>query len=568
NGEVNTADILIASTQVSPAGSNVATASISLDTACAYIASQSNGSQIKYEDINQIHEDDIEDMDINQWWNALTATRWATLLGSAGLPEAKTGEGETTTDKGLRICPDVKTSAESEDMSWTRLPEFADDTITDYSRPSPAIESTSDNLQNKNPSVTKTEASDSTILSKPAIKFVKAVDRPTENKTDKVETVKKPVVQYDELYRKTSNKSNVRGNQRNWNNAKSQQLGENFVIKNKACFNCGHFDHLSYDCGLWVKKGRTCPKNNYTHKSMPPKTAIHKPNRSPMRPTRPNMNDAQAKWTSFYKPTHSYVKRPFQRRSAFGIKFQALRVPTVNRKFPTVNRKFPTVNRKFPTGNTKFSTADLGNQGKAVKASACWIWKPTQNLSNKDECMLWHRRLGHLNIKTMNRLVRHNLVRGLPSKCFDNNHTCIACLKGKQHKASCKTKLVNSLTKPLHTLHMDLFGPTSDETSGILRNFITEIETLKDLKVKIIRCDNRGEFRNKEMNDFCSRKGIKREFRNPRTPQQNRVAERRNKTLIEAARTMLVDAKLPVTFWAETVNTACYVQNRVLVNKS
>nr|GFC94102.1 putative ribonuclease H-like domain-containing protein [Tanacetum cinerariifolium] len=70
------------------------------------------------------------------------------------------------------------------------------------------------------------------------------------------------------------------------------------------------------------------------------------------------------------------------------------------------------------------------------------------------------------------------------------------------------------------------------------------------------------------MNDFCSQKGIKREFSNARTPQQNGVAERRNRTLIEAARTMLADAKLPVTFWAEAINTACYVQNRVLVNKS
>nr|GEU95023.1 hypothetical protein [Tanacetum cinerariifolium] len=94
------------------------------------------------------------------------------------------------------------------------------------------------------------------------------------------------------------------------------------------------------------------------------------------------------------------------------------------------------------------------------------------------------------------------------------------------------------------------------------------LENLKDLKVKIIRCDNGGEFRNKEMNDFCSQKGIKREFSNARTPQQNGVAERRNRTLIEAARTMLADVKLPVTFWAKAVNTACYVQNRVLVNKS
>nr|GEX51012.1 hypothetical protein [Tanacetum cinerariifolium] len=177
-----------------------------------------------------------------------------------------------------------------------------------------------------------------------------------------------------------------------------------------------------------------------------------------------------------------------------------------------------------------------------------------------DESMLWHRRLGHLNFKTMNKLVRYNLVKGLPSKCFKNDHTCVACLKRKQHKASCKTKLVNSVSKPLHTLHMDLFGPTSvsrlnhkwyclvvtddlfrftwtfflrtkDETSSILRNFITEIENLKDLK-------------------------------------QNRVAERRNRTLIKAARIMLADAKLPVTFWTEAVNTACYFQNRVLVNKS
>nr|GEZ41815.1 putative ribonuclease H-like domain-containing protein [Tanacetum cinerariifolium] len=108
------------------------------------------------------------------------------------------------------------------------------------------------------------------------------------------------------------------------------------------------------------------------------------------------------------------------------------------------------------------------------------------------------------------------------------------------------------------------FLRTKDETSSILRNFITEIENLKDLKVKIIRCDNEGEFKNKEMNEFCTKKWIRREFSNARTPQQNEVAERRNRTLIEAARTTLADAKLPVTFWAEAVNTACYVQNRVV----
>nr|GEZ04308.1 hypothetical protein [Tanacetum cinerariifolium] len=354
NEEVNTASIPTASTQVSLAGPNVATASISLDTACAYIASQSNGSQIKNKDINQIDEDDIKEMDIK--WNmallSMRADRFWKKTGinisiqctdvagfdkskvecfnyhkmvhfarecraprsqdmgrrdnysqgskieehapkalmaidrvEGGLVEFKNQEVKFCEKiRGLELKVEFKTeiiecitnelellkkekegldskltgfqsaskdldnllesqrydknkeglgysvippppsqvySPPKKDMSWTGLPEFADDTIIDYSRPSHAIESTSDDLQNKNPSVTETGASDSTILSKPAIKFVKAVDRPTENKTDKVEIVKKPVVQYAELYKKTSKKSNVKGNQRNWNNLKS-----------------------------------------------------------------------------------------------------------------------------------------------------------------------------------------------------------------------------------------------------------------------------------------------------------------------------------------------------------
>ncbi|GJW25695.1 putative ribonuclease H-like domain-containing protein [Tanacetum coccineum] len=111
------------------------------------------------------------------------------------------------------------------------------------------------------------------------------------------------------------------------------------------------------------------------------------------------------------------------------------------------------------------------------------------------------------------------------------------------------------------------FLATKDETSGILKSFITGVENLIDQRVKVIRCDNGTKFKNKEMNQFCERKCIKREFSVAKTPQQNRVDERKNRTLIEAARTMLADSKLPTTFWAEVVNTACYVQNRVLVTK-
>nr|GEZ56872.1 hypothetical protein [Tanacetum cinerariifolium] len=112
-------------------------------------------------------------------------------------------------------------SPPKKDMSWTGLPEFADDTVTDYRRHAPTIESSPDDAQNRNPSVTATEASPSTISPKPFIKFVKANDNPTKSKTNKVETAKKPTIKYAELYRKPSKKSTVRGNQRNWNNLKS-----------------------------------------------------------------------------------------------------------------------------------------------------------------------------------------------------------------------------------------------------------------------------------------------------------------------------------------------------------
>nr|GFA12309.1 putative ribonuclease H-like domain-containing protein [Tanacetum cinerariifolium] len=111
------------------------------------------------------------------------------------------------------------------------------------------------------------------------------------------------------------------------------------------------------------------------------------------------------------------------------------------------------------------------------------------------------------------------------------------------------------------------FLATKDETASVVKTFIVGLENLLSLKVKIIRCDYGTEFKNADLNQFCGLKGIKREFSVPRTPQQNGIAERKNRTLIEATRTMLTDSLLPIPFWVEAVNTACYVQNRVLVTK-
>ncbi|GJX76268.1 ribonuclease H-like domain-containing protein [Tanacetum coccineum] len=118
---------------------------------------------------------------------------------------------------------------------------------------------------------------------------------------------------------------------------------------------------------------------------------------------------------------------------------------------------------KVPRKDTTY-TVDLKNvvpQGGLT----CLFTKATP-----DEFNIWHRRLGHVNFKTMNKLVKGNLVRDLPSKLFEINQTCVACQKGKQHRASC-------------------------------------IENLIDLRVKVIRCDNGTEFKNRVMNQFCEMNG-------------------------------------------------------------
>nr|GEW46846.1 putative ribonuclease H-like domain-containing protein [Tanacetum cinerariifolium] len=238
-------------------------------------------------------------------------------------------------------------SPPKKDMSWTGLPEFADDTITDYSRPSPTVESNTSDLQNSNSSVFEHGESSSSILFKPMIKFVKAADCPEVIKTNKVKTARKSPVKYAKMYRNTSKSPKVKGNQRNWNNLKSQQLGKDFLMKNKACFKCGHFDHLAYDCGVWVEKGKNWPKNNSAHKNVTSKADLHKTGRTLIRVNRPNMNVAQPKRTYFAKTAHSYVRRPFHGRSAVRTQSQVLRVSTVTKRFPTIDLKFSTIKSTF-----------------------------------------------------------------------------------------------------------------------------------------------------------------------------------------------------------------------------
>ncbi|CAL1363606.1 unnamed protein product [Linum trigynum] len=206
--------------------------------------------------------------------------------------------------------------------------------------------------------------------------------------------------------------------------------------------------------------------------------------------------------------------------------------------------------------------------------------------------LLWHKRLGHVSISKLAELSKLSLARGIPKFKDKTDFFCNACAAGKHKKKSFKSKPNITTIRTFELIHMDLFGPCNvtslggknyvyvlvddfsrftwvyflsnkDETFEKFKTFVT----LHHQNIDSIRSDNGGEFISDVFNEFCDQLGIKHTFSAPRTPQQNGVVERKNRTLIECARTMLLDYNLPKFFWAESVNTACYIINRVIVRK-
>nr|GEX65346.1 retrotransposon-related protein [Tanacetum cinerariifolium] len=174
-------------------------------------------------------------------------------------------------------------------------------------------------------------------------------------------------------------------------------------------------------------------------------------------------------------------------------------------------------NKKFDyyelLGDLDFLTGDRSSNLYTIALNEIVSYSSTCLLAKASslQSWLWHQRLSHLNFATINNLMKNNLVRGLPKMKFERDHLCSACEQRKIHRKHHKSKTVFASNKPLYLLHMDLCGPI--------------------------------------------------------TPQQNGVVERRNRTLVKAARTMLTFANLPLFLWAEAIATACFTQNRSIIYK-
>src|SRR3954463_3976393 len=217
-------------------------------------------------------------------------------------------------------------------------------------------------------------------------------------------------------------------------------------------------------------------------------------------------------------------------------------------------------------------------------------------MAKADKGWLWHRRLAHVGMRNLKDLLKGEHILGLTNISFEKDRVCSACIAGKQHQAKHTPKNVVSTSRPLELLHVDLFGPPSwdslggkkyglaiiddysrytwvfflkskDETKATFIDFSKQAQRKYNMAILAIRSDNGSEFKNYTLEEFLSDEGIEHQYSAPYTPPQNGVAERKNRTIVEMARSMLDEYKSPYSFWAEAINTACHASNRLFLRK-
>ncbi|CAJ2663346.1 unnamed protein product [Trifolium pratense] len=203
---------------------------------------------------------------------------------------------------------------------------------------------------------------------------------------------------------------------------------------------------------------------------------------------------------------------------------------------------------------------------------------------------LWHKRYGHLNFKSLSMLNSKNMVLGLPS-VIPPVDTCTVCLLGKHPRSSFKSNLPMRSSEVLNVVHSDICGPIDVLSTGgnkyfitfvdeysrmiwlyhikaksdafeVFKKFKTLVEKQSDKSIKVLRTDGGGEYTSKEFENYCKEQGIIHEITAPYTPQHNGLAERRNRTILDMARSMVKQKGLPHRFWGEAVSTAVYILNR------
>nr|GEW33963.1 retrovirus-related Pol polyprotein from transposon TNT 1-94 [Tanacetum cinerariifolium] len=242
-------------------------------------------------------------------------------------------------------------------------------------------------------------------------------------------------------------------------------------------------------------------------------------------------------------------------------------------------------------GNRSTNLYTINLYGMASASPICLMARATPTKS-----WLWHQRLSYLNFDTINDLAKNDLVSGLPKFKYAKEHLCPSCEQGKIKRASHPHKPIPNSKHRLYLLHMDLCGPmrvasingkwyvlviindysqytlvhflrTKDETLEVTKNLLKNSYVRLQAPVIIVCTDNETEFKNYALKEYFDSVGITHEASTAKTPQQNGVVEHRNRTLVEATRTMLIFSHALLFLWAEAIATACYTQNRSILHR-
>ena len=233
--------------------------------------------------------------------------------------------------------------------------------------------------------------------------------------------------------------------------------------------------------------------------------------------------------------------------------------------------------------------------GSLYRVAGTMPKEQVHSVTKKNDCSskedLWHRRYGHLGVKSLQQLSRDNMVEGFDYNASNDISFCEPCLKGKHRRSQSPLYSEKRKPKPLELIHSDVCGKISSKSLGRAEYFVTfiddktryvwayaikkksdvfqkfcewkaEVEKSLGQSVKILRTDNGGEFTSDEFEKYLKKEGIKHQLTIPKCPEQNGVAERFNRTLVEMVRSMLADSELPKSFWAEALATAVYLRNR------
>nr|GEU83229.1 hypothetical protein [Tanacetum cinerariifolium] len=497
------------------------TASYANDVMFSFISNQSNALQLDNEYFEQIDTDDLEEMDL-KWQVAMLTMRVKRRGYFARECRAPRNQGNRNRDASTRTAP-VDTSTTNAlvvqdgigDYDWSFQ---AEEELTNFAlmaHTSSLSSSDTEESDSEDENVLESKEVKKTV--KPSLEnmeFVNARNTTTKNENK------------SEKPRKFS--QSPRGNKRNWNALMTQKLRDGFEFKKNNCFVCGSINHLIKDCNFYENKMVLENKGKITG----PKE---------IRPVRDNTArvNHQNKLTNPY-PIRNFVPIAVLTKSG---KIWRPKGNVIDHIFKASGsctlKRFNYVDPQEIDGGF---VAFRGN-AKGGKITG----KGKIRTGKLDFEYVYFVKELKFNLFSVSQMCdKKNSVLFTDTECV---------VLSPDFKLLDESQVLFKVPRNNNMYNFDLKNVVS----------VGGIENQMDHKVRTIRCENETEFKNRIMNEFCEMKGIMRELSVAMTPQQNSVAESKNRTLIEAARTILVYSKLPTTFWAKAVNTAYYVQNKVLV---